>query len=134
MTNLLIALFLILFEACYEGFGLRKWNTISEIMEDIYILVIAYVLFSGGIPQTGSFIHVFIGYIMFRYAIFDAVFNLAAGQSLFYIGKKKFYDRALKVISDKWQGHMVFISKGIAFFWGLIWLLGGQYGITNIFK
>ena len=133
--NLLIALFLIVFEAIKEGFKSHKWHIASEMVELVYLTVIALVFFgwvNGALPHRmyePDLWYILIGYTFLRYAIFDAIFNISAGLSLFYIGKTKLYDKILGKVSDKTGGTIVFFTKGIALFWGLCWLLGWRWGI-----
>lgn len=135
--NLLIALFLIVFEASYEGFKLRKWHITSEIIEFIYLIFITFVIFGWyngyfvEMPTNPDFWFVLVGYILFRYAIFDFIFNLASGNSLFYIGNTKLFDKLLGKLSEKTAGWFVVISKLIAFGIGLSWICGWRYGILN---
>ena len=52
--NLLIALFLIMFEALYEGFKLRKLHIVSEFIEMFFLGVIAFIVLAysnGYLPQ-----------------------------------------------------------------------------------
>lgn len=128
--NLLIALFLIVFEASYEGFKLRKWHIASEIIEFIFYAGIVFTIFgftNGYITYQYSnpdFWFVLFGFVLLRFAIFDLIFNLCANQSLFYIGKTKLYDRLLSKL-----GAFVFILKLMAFVIGLSWLCDWRYGI-----
>ena len=130
--NLLIALFLIVFEALYEGFKLRKWHIISEIIEFIYLACITFVIFgwyNGYFAATATnpdFWFVLFGYVLLRFAIFDLIFNLSAGLSVFYIGKTKLFDKLLSKL-----GAWVFVPKLIAFGIGLSWVCGWRYGILN---
>lgn len=130
--NLLIALFLIVFEATFEGFKLRKWHIASEMVEFIYLACITFIIFgwyNGYFAPTATnpeFWFILFGYVLFRFAIFDIVFNLAANQSIFYIGKTKLFDKLLVKL-----GAFVFIVKLLAFAIGLSWLCGWRYGILT---
>jgi len=137
MTNFEIVLFLIIFEACYEGFKIRKWHIASEFVELIYLGIITFILLgwaNGYLPQrpvNTDFWFVFFGYVLFRYAVFDFVFNIFARQPLFYIGYTKLFDKILSNLSEKTQGWFVVITKLLAFGIGLSWVCGWRYGILG---
>ena len=132
--NIIIALLLITLEGTYEGFKLRGWHKVSELIELIYLAGVTFVVFAffNGyltFPAKDYFYYTLIGYILFRYALFDAIRNISAYRPLTYIGNTKVYDILLNKLSDKWNGHLVAITKLIALLWGFAWLMGWQFGI-----
>ncbi len=134
--NLLIALLLITFEATSEGFKLRKWHIVSEMIELIYLACITFIIFGwyngyfAVMVSNPEFWFILFGYILLRYAIFDFVFNLASGQSLFYIGNTKLFDKILGKLSEKTAGWFPYVTKSIAFGIGLSWICGWRFGIV----
>lgn len=119
---LLAALFLIIFEAVYEGLQIRGWKGIAGIIEFIYLAVIIIAFFAYTLNilfpfHTLTWMEVplwktLLGFVFLRFALFDLFWNISAGVSLFYIGKTKYFDKF-------WQW---LIAKGrIAI--GLVWFL-----------
>lgn len=134
--NLYIAIFLVFFEAAYEGLAFRGKKTLSGVVELIYLAFITVIVFSWSTGNsfvfgTGEFFYVIIGYVLFRFAIFDLVLNPIAGWPIFYIGNTKLSDKGLYWLATKGKvpvGFVLFL-KFIAFVWGVAWLLGWQHGI-----
>ena len=130
--NLLIALFLIMFEACYEGFKLRKWHIVSEIIEFIYLACITFVIFGwyngyfATTPTNPDFWFVLFGYVLLRYAIFDLIHNMAAGLPLFYIGNTKLFDKIQAKL-----GAFILVPKILSLLIGITWLCDIRFGILN---
>jgi hypothetical protein len=123
MIYIYLALVLTLPEAIYEG--LRKNHpTASFVVEFMFRFAIAVIVFAvaGGMSFPGTqdnyLYHIF-GYVLFRFAIFDFVYNFSAGLPLTFIGSTKLYDRVLAKVPT----HLIVFGKGIALFIGIVWLL-----------
>ena len=121
--NLLLALFLLL-EAVFEGLRTGGHLFASEIVEVVYLSGITFGLFAWlNWRQVNSFfdrsklIKVLIGYILLRFALFDLVWNVSAGQDLFFYGTTKVYDRFMSSL-----GSWGWMWKGISLIWGIAWL------------
>lgn len=123
--NLLLALFLIIFEAVFEGLKTSGFHITSEVVELVYLVVVTLVSF-GWLnkvsylheePRTESFFKVIIGYVLVRFALFDMIWNISAGQDLFYYGTTKLYDKIMTQL-----GAFTFILKFTALIWGVAWL------------
>jgi len=126
--NLLLALFLIVFEAVFEGLKTAGHHVASEIVEAVYLSVITFGLFAW-INSVTAFdykpiVRLLIGYILLRFALFDIIWNISAGVEWYYYGVTKLYDKIMSALGS-W-GWMV---KGIAGVWGISWLLGWENGI-----
>ena len=134
--NLLLALFLLL-EAVFEGLRTGGHYLASELVEVVYLAGITYVAFAwlnwqqktSFYDRAGSFVKVLIGYLLLRFALFDVIWNISAGQDLFYYGTTKLYDRIMIEL-----GGVGWLMKGVAGFWGLCWLLGFENGIGKLIK
>ena len=141
--NLLIALFLIIFEAVPDGLADRGKKALAGVLESVYLIVITLVIFAlfNGIILSklalslcdGYVIwRVLVGYALLRFAIFDLIYNLVRGNlPLSYIGTTKLFDRALNKIISKLKISMglVIFARAIAFLWGFFWLMGWENGI-----
>jgi len=134
--NLLIALFLIIAEAIYEGLYDDGHKLIAGMLEFIYkalITLAVFVLVNMGLPhsnlQNGDLIYVLIGYVFLRYAIFDAIYNLTRNLGLTYVGTTKLFDKAQSWLIDKWGYTIILLTKFIALLWGVAWLMDWQDGI-----
>jgi hypothetical protein len=145
--NLLIALFLILFEAVPEGLRLAGHKGIAGVVEFIFLAVVTIVMFSYTtglyriftqrqpiLSLQPNIIRVLGGYVLLRFAIFDVIHNLCAGVPLFFIGNTKWYDQIWQWFFS-WSGiaadHFLFMFKLIALLIGIAWLMGWQHGIIK---
>lgn len=131
--NLLLALFLILTEACFEGLRTRGYLIASELVELVYLagvtlMAIAWLnkkyIFKD--VSADRFMFVVIGYLLLRFSLFDSVWNIAAGQDLFYYGNTKLYDITMTKL-----GTFGWMLKAIAGVWGISWLMGWRNGIIK---
>ena len=145
--NLLIALFLILFEACPEGLSLAGYKGLAGGMEFIFLAVITFVMFSytTGVYRIFTRKHpvlslqprilpVIGGYVLLRFALFDVIHNLCAGIPVFFIGTTKWYDLFWQWFftwSNIPAGPFFFMLKLIALLIGITWLMGWQHGIIK---
>jgi len=145
--NLLIALFLILFESVPEGLRLAGHKGIAGGIEFIFLAVVTFMMFSY---TTGAYriftrrntvlslqpniLTVLGGYVLLRFAIFDVIHNWCAGLPLFFIGNTKWYDQIWQWFFA-WSGiaadHFLFMFKLIALLIGVSWLMGWQNGIIK---
>jgi len=126
--NLLLALFLILTEALYEGFKIRQKHILSATIEFIHRMIIILIAFAwvNGITfqyEVLPFTRVIIGFIFLRFGIFDVILNLSAGLKLYYIGSTKLFDKGLQWVISMWGMSPIWLLRFIATFWGISWLI-----------
>lgn len=131
--NLILALFLIIVEAVFEGLKISGHHIASELVEMAYLAVVTFGLFAwmnwtqiNSFYERLSIVRVLIGYVLLRFALFDLVWNIAAGQDWFYYGITKAYD----IFMAKLGGWGWFL-KIVAGIWGVAWLMGWQDGIKK---
>lgn len=128
--NLILALFLIIVEAVFEGLKISGHHIASELVEMVYLAVVTFGLFAW-INSVKSFeykpiLKILIGYILLRFALFDLIWNISAGQEWNYYGITKLYDIFMAKLGG-W-GWFLKIISGI---WGVAWLMGWQDGIKK---
>lgn len=126
---LLLAFIVNCFEAVAEGLIKRyspavsavlfKWWVQWLIAAGLFVLWLLYALQSDYIVWR-----LITGFVLFRFFIFDNVFNLSAKLPFDYIGTRKVYDNALSWIRDMWGFSTIVFLKCIAGFWGIMWLIG----------
>jgi len=120
--NLLLALFLLI-EAVFEGLRTGGHLLAAELVEVVYLAGITFIMFLwyniefSFDTKIASFWKVIIGYILLRFALFDTIWNISAGQDLFYYGTTKVYDRFMASL-----GTWGWMWKGISLIWGVAWL------------
>jgi len=134
--NLLLGFLLIVLEAVFEGLKTAGFHHASEIVEVVYLAGVTLMSFAWLNRKfilkefrSDRFIIVLIGYFLLRFAMFDSIWNLAAGQDFFYYGSTKLYDITMTKL-----GTFGWMLKGIAGFWGVAWLLGWRNGIARSVK
>lgn len=75
------------------------------------------------------------GYVLLRFALFDATYNLTRGLPLFYVGETKIYDKVWKAFF-RWSGisveHFLFMAKLIALLISVSWLLNIEEWINKL--
>ena len=127
---LILAIFLIVFEAVPEGLKTAGKYLASECLEFIYLTGITLMTFAWvtGIlfpfgNDYSSLLKVIIAYILLRFSSFDVIWNLSCGQNIAYIGSTKMADRLLLKIKRLWGMSPIWFARAIALFWGLAWLL-----------
>lgn len=105
--NLILAIFLIVFEAVFEGLKTAGLHVPSEIVEFVYLSCITLIAFAYlnrkmvfNDPGIKSFIKVIIGYILLRFCLFDIVWNISAGQHWNYYGTTKLYDKFMTALGS----------------------------------
>lgn len=136
---LLIALFLIIFEAVPEGLALGGHKTIAGIMEAVYragitLTVFAYITVTyPNKPYTRRYLtfdlnywYIVIGYVLLRFALFDIIHNISAGIPVFFIGSTKLFDIVMSKLAT-WGWFL----RIIAFVWGVAWLMQWWGGIRK---
>ena len=123
---LILSLFLIILEAVYEGLKVKGKHIASGVIEFIYLTIITLIAFawiSGHRApfeyQEITFWKIIGGYLLLRFALFDIVWNISAGQKIYYIGRTKLYDKFFKTvpISFIWFIRIICIPLALA------WLL-----------
>lgn len=134
--NIVAALFLIIFEAVYEGLRDRGKKTIAGVIEFIYLSVITLIVYawlSGYLifhVNNPLFILTIGGYVLVRYALFDPVYNKCRGNDLWYIGNTKIYDKLLGWFF-RWtkfpKEDFLPWTRLIALAIGIVWLLRGTW-------
>lgn len=123
--NLLLALFLIVFEAIPEGLADRGMKTFAGILEALKLVVITgllFLFFNGIIRfEYNSYIwYIVVGYILVRFSLFDLLYNLSRGVELNHVGTTKLYDKVYFSITKKMPFpyilfvKLVFITCGIS--------------------
>lgn len=130
--NLLVALFLILCEAIYEGLADRGHKLIAGIIEFVYrtfVTLAIFALFSGiklFENNYPDYWYIVTGFVLVRFALFDLTYNLIRQNPVFYIGDTKLYDKILGWFF-RWSGidsgHFLAMVKLIALLIGLTWLI-----------
>lgn len=128
---LLTVLFLILFEAVYEGLALRGKKTLAGVIEGIYLMIVTIIVLAwiSGVLYLDygkNFYFIVGGYVLMRFALFDIVYNLVAGLPLFFIGTTKITDKLWQKFFN-WShfpvGAFFGMLKFICFCIGLTWLI-----------
>lgn len=120
--NILLAIFLLL-EAVFEGLRTGGHLLASEIVEVIYLGGITFLIFALSnkfleIPANlSNLIKILIGYVLLRFALFDSIWNISAGQNFFYYGTTKIYDRFMASL-----GSWGWMWKFVSLVWGVAWL------------
>jgi len=127
---LVIFLVLIITEAVYEALKLRGKDTLSGVIEffNRALTIVLLSLFMAGwswdLKNDGAG-YVIGGYVLLRFALFDVLYNLTAGLSLFYIGETKIYDKLWRKFFE-WtrfpEGHFLWMFKFIALLISIVWL------------
>jgi hypothetical protein len=140
---LLIAFLLILFEQIAHGLETAGHKTLAGMvffvfLASVYLMIFAWVT-GKKFPFKIKYIplwQIIIGVVLVRFGIGDLIWNISAGQSIFYIGNTKVYDFIMGwLVNDmKMQLNLIWFAKAIALFWGVAWLLGWKDGIVRLFK
>ena len=110
--TLLLALFLIAFEAIPEGLADRGKKALAGVLEFVYLAVITIALFAyisaiQPLICTDTPLYILIiGYVFVRFAVFDLFYNAARGIHLLSTGNTKLSDRVLNWIVIKYRVHI----------------------------
>jgi len=129
---LLIVVLLILLEASYEALSDNGQKTLSGYIEFLYraIVTIATLLWLSNVhvfhlPYI-PFWQVLFGYVLLRFAMFDAIYNFISKLPIFYVGSTKTYDKVFAWFF-RWSGipqeHFLAMFKIIALFISISWLI-----------
>jgi len=128
---LITATLFIAFEAILEGLVKRNYPAVSDILFKWWVQILTagglfalWLLLAVKIDMYYPVVKFIVGYIFYRYAIFDPIHNISAGDNINYIGSKKTYDKILSWIRDMWGMGTIWFTRAIALFWGVAWLLG----------
>jgi hypothetical protein len=126
---LLLAIFLIVFKAVYDGLKTRGLHIPSAMVMWVFLAVNTLGLFAWatGNPflwdvQFIPYWKVIIGFVLVRFALFDVIWNISAGMKLNYLGRTKFYDEFLGLVP---RGFVWFVKIVIALPVGLTFLIKG---------
>jgi len=93
---LIVLLLIIILEAVYEALRDRGKKLPSGILEGL-----SHAIMLVGIISLQTSPIWYLIYILYRYAIFDFVYNSMVGKDPLYLGNTKLYDKALNWILDK---------------------------------
>jgi len=122
---LTIAILVILTESIGEGI-LKRFKPTSFIFDNYVQWVIAVFLFAlwfiVAYNLDGYYVptwKIIIGFVFVRFAVFDVIYNLSAGNKWYYYGTRKWYDRTMYKL-----GEFGWMLKGISGIIGTIFLLG----------
>lgn len=125
LTYLLIALFLIVFESVPEGLALNGHKMLAGMLEAVMltgITVVIYAFFAGfrythaSIHTVVEYLFLLAGYFLLRFGIFDIIFNISAGQEVFFRGTTKLYDILMSRLGTwGWFIQACCVLPGIAF-------------------
>lgn len=138
LTYLLVALFLIVLEAVPEGLALGGHKMIAGIIEAVKLVGIAVVIYAffAGFSYTHANMHTVVeylfllaGYFLLRFGIFDIIFNISAGQELFFRGTTKLYD----IIMGR-LGTWGWFIQGCCVLPGIVFLMEWRHGIVKKFE
>jgi len=136
--NLVVALFLIVFQAVHDGLQMKDQKSIAGLIKFFYSVVIALVLFAWVTSEvifdcnTDTYIVTIIGYILLRFAIYDPIINRIIRQKWYYIGTTKYFDKFQRWFFNKTRIPVYYafvLIKPICGFWGFSWLMGWRFGI-----
>lgn len=144
---LLLAVFLTAFKAIPDGLMMRRnglpanllkrerYRYWSDYLYFIYHAVISLMLilsltdycrFSSWILQYPSNLYkVIVGFLLFRFGLFDPILNISAGLEINYIGTTKRWDKVIRWICSKTKfpvEHIIFI-RFCSLCCGIGWLL-----------
>lgn len=129
---LLASILLILLEAIPEGLADRGLKTIAGVIEFVYRAMVTLIVFAWLIGfhlfhvEYENLFYIIGGYLLLRFAIFDVVYNLIRGLSIFYIGTTKLYDKVWQwffKVTGFPKDQFFSMVKFIAILIGVTWLL-----------
>lgn len=143
---LLLAAFLIIFKAVPDGLMMRRDNlpdankkqrlhywadsmyfTYHAVISLMLILSLTdYYNFTNWTLQYPSNLYkIIVGFLLFRFGIFDPILNLTAGEPINYIGFTKRWDKIIRWICDKTKCPVEFLLfiRLCAAFCGIAWLI-----------
>ena len=136
--TLLIFLILIISEALYEGLYDNGKKALAGVLEFFSKLLTMgmIILWLNGTDYEFVRRELWVligGYILLRFALFDAVYNLMRDLPVFYVGETKMYDKLWRKFF-KWSGinseHFLAMAKFISLLISVSWLLNIE-GLIN---
>jgi len=96
---LLTAILLILLEGIYEGLKAGGHHIASASVEFVFLAMKYTIILAFMSGRTTPFKYpvialwkIILGYVFLRFGLFDLVWNVSAGQDIFYMGNTKLYD------------------------------------------
>ena len=108
---------LVLIGASADGLnnsGVQGYGHLLEVIEvlGLFMVLIVFKLFTWR-----QFAYVLGAYICFRVFAFDYMYNIAAGNELYYIGGSNWWDQALsrQYPTGLLFGRVIFLITGVAF-------------------
>ena len=134
MIYLALTLFLILFKAIPDGLYDRGLKATAGLLQSISWAIIITSLFCWVTATpiinwhySPHVIKSLVGFIFVRFAIFDIVYNIARGNSIFYIGRTKWFDKMITWIMTRFKVQIILYMwvKFILFVMGIAFLLQG---------
>jgi hypothetical protein len=125
--NLILAIFLLL-EGVYEGLRTGGHYLASEIVEVVYLAGITYMAFAWLNWRLTSITYTRLDSLL-KVALFDIIWNISAGQDIFYYGTTKLYDRIMVEL-----GSWGLMMRAIAGIMGVVFLMGWENGIKKVVK
>ena len=144
--NLILALFLVIFESVPEALADRGKKAIAGNLEFVYRTVVTVLVFawanqnvigSNAYAELSLFEFllnfilnywtVLVGYVLLRFALFDPLRNVCAGMPLFYIGSTKLYDKI-------WQSFFKWTKFPPEHFFAMFKFIALLIGITLLVK
>ena len=95
--------------------GRKLWGHPLQLMSSV-VLVALFILSLIAKPDytNGQIILIALSYFALRFFLFDYIWNLFAGESLFYIGNTSYYDLLLQKISPAMVNLMKFVFGTLA--------------------
>jgi len=144
--NIILALFLVIFESIPEALADRGRKRLSGSLEFVYRAVVTILVFAWAnqnVIGSNAYVElslfefllnfilnywtVLVGYLLLRFALFDYLYNLTVGEKLFYIGTTKLYD-------EIWQSFFRWTKFPPEHFWGMFKFIALLIGITLLVR
>jgi len=127
----MLLLFTILFNvlnALADGLYDEGRKTLSGVVMMAYLggAVLLSLAFLSGLTLSfdyatvsREYISVVISFVLVRYFLFDAVYNITRGLHIFYFGTTKLYDKVLRRLPFM----LIVVTKAFAGFLGIVFLM-----------
>lgn len=138
--NLLIALFLIVFKAVFDGLRDKGKKGIAGLISSIYYAITILIVFAWcmGIQtflpeyRSDNYIVTIIGFLFIRFGLFDPLYNAIVGKNpVNYIGRTKYWDKLIRRICKwaKFPVEWVIVVRVPFLCIGISYLLDWRFGI-----
>ena len=135
MILLGIILYLTALEAVHEGTTLNRrlmveldFKWVPGIIEAVklagivvLIPLIQYMVINGW--RIDTYWEYVVGWVFFRYTIFDPIHNASAGLPIFYFGETKIYDRIFKQIDGMLGNFFNYFTRFVTLVTGVLLIL-----------